>query len=503
MTVTLGELAHDVGGTLHGDATVVVSSVHHDSRVVDAGALFVAVPGGTVDGARFAEGAVGRGAVAVVAERRLDLDVPQLVVDDARRALALVSELVYRRPTRELAVVGITGTNGKTTTAYMVEGALTKLGAAPAMMGTVAWRGPGFSEPAIHTTPEADDAARFARRAVDTGATHLVMEVSSHALAMHRVDGVTFEVAAFTNLTQDHLDYHGDFHAYGEAKARLFVELAPRAAVVNIDDDFGARLATRLRGSRVLLRCSTHAAATAELRVTRRAIDRHGIRATVSTPEGEVALESPLVGAHNLENLLVALGIGMALGHPPGDVSQALKTAAGAPGRLERVDDPRDVAVFVDYAHTPDALTRALAALRPTTPGRLLVVFGCGGDRDRGKRPLMGAAAARGADLCIVTSDNPRTEDPRAIIDAIVPGVAGGGKAEVGVDALPKAPSGWVAVVDRALAIATAVQAARAGDTLLIAGKGHEDYQIVGTEKRGFDDRVVAREAIAAVGGEG
>ncbi len=496
-TVTLGDLAREGLGRVHGDAGTVLRGVHHDSRSVGEGDLFVAVPGATVDGAAFAPAAVDRGAAAVAAERVLDVGVPQLVVEDARAALGKLAAAVYGQPTFRLEVVGITGTNGKTTTAWLVESVIEGAGRTPALMGTVTFRGPGIVRPAPHTTPEGDEVARFAREVLDAGATHLVMEVSSHALALGRVDAVRFRVAVFTNLTQDHLDFHGDLERYGAAKARLFLELGPGVSVINVDDPFGAELATKVRGP--LFRCSTRLDTDAEVRVRSWSMDRGGIRATLVTPEGEGTLLSPLLGAHNLENLVVAVGCGLALGFPVGEICEALRDAPGAPGRLERVDDPRDVAVLVDYAHTPDALSRALAALRPVTPGRLVAVFGCGGDRDRGKRPQMGEAAARGADLCVVTSDNPRTERPGAIIEEILPGVSAGGQPPIALDALAGAERGYVVLEDRAEAIGAAVAAARPGDTVLIAGKGHEDYQIVGTAKRPFDDRDQARGAIARI----
>ena len=497
--ITLSDLVREGLGTAHGATDVALHGVQHDSRAVEPGDLFVAVPGATADGAQFAAQAVERGAVAVAVERALDLDVPQLVVPDARRALGKLASAVYRQPTYQLEVVGITGTNGKTTTAWLVEEMIALAGAKPALMGTVLFRGPGIELAAPHTTPEGDDIARFARRVLDAGATHLVMEVSSHALSLHRVDAVKFRVAAFTNLTQDHLDFHGDLESYGEAKARLFLELGPGIAVINVDDPFGARLAERVRGPR--LRCSMLAESSADVRARGWSSTRDGIRAELSTPSGDAVLESPLVGAHNVENLLIAVGCGLALGLSLDAIVGGLRRAKGAPGRLERVDDPRDVAVLVDYAHTPDALARALAALRPITPGRLIALFGCGGDRDRKKRPKMGEAAARGADLCVVTSDNPRTERPGAIIDEILPGVTAAGQPRIDVGALAGAARGHVVLEDRAEAIRVAIESARTGDTLLIAGKGHEDYQIVGKEKRPFDDREHARSAIAACAG--
>ena len=507
--VTLADLMREgVGGrVLHGDPRTEIAGVRHDSRAVRPRDLFVAMPGREADGARFVRDAVARGAAAILTQEELpDVSVPQLVVDDARRQLALAAAVVYGHPTFTLDVVGITGTNGKTTTAYLVEQALA---AGPnvetAVLGTVAMRGPGFSRQAPHTTPEGDEIARFAREVLDLGATHLVMEVSSHALAQHRVDAVRFRVAAFTNLTQDHLDFHGTMEHYAAAKYRLFLELGPGASVVNVDDPYGAVLAEKLRGHN-LWRCSMRANVDAEVRVLRWSMSAAGIDADITTPRGDVSIRSPLLGAHNLENLLVALACGLALELELRALGAALSVATGAPGRLERIADPRGVAVLVDYAHTPDALQRVLAALRPVTRGRLLCVFGCGGDRDRGKRPLMGAAAGQGADLVIVTSDNPRTEVPASILAQIEPGVIDSGQPALELARLATEARGYVLVEDRRTAIDTAIFAARAGDTVLVAGKGHEDYQILGTTRVPFDDRLVAREAIAramtAAGGD-
>ncbi|UJR80112.1 UDP-N-acetylmuramoyl-L-alanyl-D-glutamate--2,6-diaminopimelate ligase [Sandaracinus amylolyticus] len=490
---TLGELQRALGAELHGDASIVARGVRHDSRAIEAGDVFVAIAGQKARGTEFAAGAIARGAVAVITEEWIELEAPQIRVSDARRALAIASHHVYGDPTASLACIGVTGTNGKTTTTWLIDEALTALAQRPALLGTVETRGPGFREQSAFTTPEADAIARFARRMVDARATHLVMEVSSHALALHRADGIHFEVAAFTNLTQDHLDFHGSMEAYFEAKARLFTELAPRHAVVRIDDPMGAELAARITGPTKVHTLSRHRDAT--IRATNVAIDRDGVRCDASTPWGSLRIESALLGAHNLDNLLVAAGCLLAAGLAPSDVSRALRAAKGAPGRLERVEDPRDVAVLVDYAHSPDALANVLDALRPLTPGRLVCVFGCGGDRDRGKRPKMGEAAATRADVVVITSDNPRTEDPRAIVDMIVPGVAA--LPAIALDALASSSRGHVVEVDRRRAIDLALAAARSGDTVLIAGKGHEDYQILGTTKIDFDDRVEARRAIA------
>jgi UDP-N-acetylmuramoyl-L-alanyl-D-glutamate--2,6-diaminopimelate ligase len=488
MTLDLGTLVdRGIARSLRGDRATVVRDVQHDSRRVHEGDLFVAIPGAKLDGAKFVADAIGRGAAAVAAETDVDASVPSLRVDDARRTLSLAAHAVHGDPTAKLACVGVTGTNGKTTTTWILDEALRALGRSPALMGTVETRGPGFRETSAYTTPEGDEIARFARRMLDAGATHLVMEVSSHALALSRADGIHFEVAAFSNLTQDHLDFHGTMDAYFEAKARLFTELAPKHAVINVDDPAGARLASRLeRASATVVRTVARTSPTATMRVDEWTMSRDGIRAVVvEAGRRPLTLRSPMVGAHNVDNLLLAAGILRALGVGDDDVERALASVRGAPGRLERVEDPRDVAVFVDYAHTPDALAKALDALRPITPGKLFAVFGCGGDRDKAKRPLMGEAAATRADVCIVTSDNPRTEDPRAIVDMILPGV--------------RAAKETVVEVDRRTAIGLALARATSGDTVLVAGKGHEDYQILGTTKIHFDDREEARAAIARV----
>ncbi|MCB9597959.1 MAG: UDP-N-acetylmuramoyl-L-alanyl-D-glutamate--2,6-diaminopimelate ligase [Sandaracinaceae bacterium] len=483
-----------LGLEVWGDPTVAVSGVRHDSRAVEPGDLFVAVPGRTTDGARFARDAIARGAIAVASQEKLPLEIPQLRVADARRAIATLASVVYGDPTSQLEVVGLTGTNGKTTTTWILDEALRALGARPALLGTIESRGPGVREAAPYTTPEGDAIARFARAVVDAGATHLVMEVSSHALAQHRADAVSFAVAGFTNLTQDHLDFHETMDAYFAAKARLFLELSPRAAVVNVDDEHGRRLADEVSAP-LVLRISRER--DAEIRVLDQRLGREGIRARVEVLGNEVELSSPMIGAHNLENLLLALGCLIALGHDAPDAVAALGKAKGAPGRLERVEGLEDVAILVDYAHTPDALARALDALESITPGRRIVVFGCGGDRDADKRPKMGDAAAARADFAFVTSDNPRTEDPYAILAAIEPAVA----AHLPAADSSEAERGYEVIEDRRLAIRRAVQAARPGDTILIAGKGHEDYQLRGGEVLHFDDREEARAAIAAIGG--
>lgn len=475
---------HGEAPRLIGDGNVQLRGVRQDSRRVEAGDLFVARSGGKVSGAQFAQAAVERGAVALLVERGAALpsvSVPLIEVTDARRSLALAAEAVYGNPTRKLSLIGITGTNGKTTTAWLVERALSGAGAKPARLGTVGFSFDGKSEDSALTTPEADDISRYAAGVRDAGGTHFVMEVSSIALSLERVRGLHFEVAAFSNLTQDHLDFHGSLAEYGEAKARLFGELSPEASVINIDDPFGSKLAARAAGK--VTRVSKRPGA--DLYPKQITVDAHGIRGSIHTPTAEIQLESRLVGEHNLENLLLALGILHASGVDLQRAVRALGEAPQVPGRLERCDEPGDdLLVLVDYAHTPDALERVLIATRGLTSRRVLCVFGCGGDRDPQKRPRMGAAVGRLADYAYLTNDNPRTEDPRAIANAV----------EVG---LREMDAKYEVELDRARAIERAVSRAEAGDVVLIAGKGHEPYQIIGDQSLPFDDRNEARSALA------
>ena len=397
---------------LVGDNRVHLSGVRQDSRRVEPGDLFVARSGGKVSGVDFAEAAVLRGAVALIVQRGAPLpavSVPVIEVTDARRSLALAAEAVYGNPTEHLSVIGITGTNGKTTTSWLVERALTSAGKKPARLGTVGFAFDGRSVDSALTTPEPDDISRYAAQVLAAGGTHFVMEVSSIALSLERVRALRFAVAAFSNLTQDHLDFHGSLVAYGETKAQLFTTLAPRASVLNVDDPFGAKLAQRAHGQ--VLRVSKRTGA--DLFPKQLTVDARGIRGLFHTPVGDVALESRLVGEHNLENLLLALGILHASGVDLNAAARALGEAPQVPGRLERCDEPGDdVLVLVDYAHTPDALERVLVATRSLTQRQLLCVFGCGGDRDPQKRPRMGAAVGRLADYAYLTNDNPRSEDP-------------------------------------------------------------------------------------------
>ena len=479
----LGVLANEAP-RLIGDGDVRLSGVRQDSRRVEPGDLFVARSGGKVSGAQFAQAAVERGAAALIVERGAPLPtlaVPMIEVADARRSLALAAEAVYGHPSRQISLIGITGTNGKTTTSWLVERALVGAGKKPARLGTVGFAFDGQTVDSALTTPEADDISRYAARVRDAGGTHFVMEVSSIALALERVRGLHFQVAAFTNLTQDHLDFHASLEEYAETKARLFTDLAPQASVINVDDPFGAKLAARAAGK--ITRVSKRTGA--DLFPKQVTLDAQGIRGVFQTPAGEVRLESRLVGEHNLENLLLALGILHASGVDLTRAARALGEAPQVPGRLERCDEPGDdILVLVDYAHTPDALERVLIATRSLTKGRVLCVFGCGGDRDPQKRPRMGAAVGRLADYAYLTNDNPRSEEPAAIARAV----------EFG---LREMDAKYEVELDRTRAIERAVSRAETGDVVLIAGKGHEPYQLIGEQTLPFDDRIEARRALA------
>jgi len=492
----LSAIIAGTGASLGRAPDAEVSLVTSDSRKVKPGALFVAVPGARSDGHDFAAAAARAGAVAVLAERPVACaPATLLLVPSARRALALAAAAFLGHPAERLSVCGVTGTKGKTTVTYLVEACAAAAGIPCGVIGTVSWRVPGRTRPASHTTPDATEVQALLAEMADAGARVAILEVSSHALDQERVAGLSFRAAGFTNLGRDHLDYHPDVESYFQAKRRLFVErLAPDGvAVVNAADPHGARLAAELAAAgRTSWRFGIPGAEIAP-RDVRTGMD--GTQAVLDTPRGEIRVRSPLVGAHNLENLMTAAGLALALGISAADVAAGLSSSQGAPGRLERIDG-RGVAAFVDYAHTPDSLAAACAALRALSPRRLVAVFGCGGDRDRGKRPLMGRAAGAAADLVLVTSDNPRTEDPDAILAAIVPGVEEAGLRRISPDEARAGARGFTVVEDRRAAIALALEAARPGDAVLIAGKGHEDYQIVGTERHHLDDREEARRGL-------
>ena len=501
----LDELLRELpaGSRLSGDGSVRVRGVQQDSRNVLPGDLFVARRGTHADGASFIEQARGRGAVAVLSEldASAPIGLPSIHVTDSRVGLALAAAAVYGHPAFGLDIVGITGTNGKTTTAHLVRAAIdgAEGRAACGLIGTVGHSFASMDVPASHTTPEADELARILAGMRDLGASHVAMEVSSIALTSLRVHAIRFRVGAFTNLTQDHLDYHGSMEAYAEAKAALFTSPPPGTAVIHVGDPFGRELVSRVRAPLLRVSAETHAAPSdAEIAPVTLALSARGIEARVRVPGGEVDLVSPLFGRHNLENVLLALGIVVALDLDLERALQALRTARGAPGRLERCETADDdIVVLVDYAHTPDALSRVLASVRALARGRVLAVFGCGGDRDRTKRGPMGEAAAAGSDIAIVTSDNPRTESPSEIARPIVERLRGLGLLDVGIDSIATAARGYALELDRSRAIDAAITAAAPGDTVVICGKGHEDYQVIGTEKVPFDDRVHARRSLA------
>jgi UDP-N-acetylmuramoyl-L-alanyl-D-glutamate--2,6-diaminopimelate ligase len=473
LMATLADLA-DLG-TLHGDGTTPLVSARIDSRAVRPGDLFCAIPGFTVDGHDHAPGAIERGAAALLVERLLDLPVPQLVVANARIATAPASAVLAGDPTAQLAVAGITGTNGKTTTAYLLRHLLQSAGQQTGLIGTVEQIVGGIRQQGGRTTPEAPDLQAQFGAMLDAGDVACAMEVSSHAMSLHRADAIHWAAVAFTNLSRDHLDFHPTMEDYFEAK-RLLVAEAPHRAVVDLDDEYGARLAREFPQA---------------LTVSIDTVIRDGgFRATELEPDASgtnfkvdgIPTRVPLPGRFNVRNALTALGLAVQLGLDLGDAAGWLPKAPVAPGRMETIDAGQPFAVYVDYAHTPDALVRVLASARELTAGRVLCVFGCGGDRDRGKRPEMGKAVAAGADVVIATSDNPRSEDPQAILNDILGGIDGP----------------VTAIVDRREAIAFALGEAHAGDVVVIAGKGHEQGQTIAGVTHPFDDVQVARELLHA-----
>jgi UDP-N-acetylmuramoyl-L-alanyl-D-glutamate--2,6-diaminopimelate ligase len=478
-------LANETRGALFGDW----GRVQYDSRKVEPGDLFVAIRGLASDGHTHLASARERGASAAVVESIAAAEpLPQIRVPSSRRALALLAAIETGDPSRELTMVGVTGTNGKTTTAHLIRAALEARGDRAGVLGTVGNSFESEETPAPHTTPEAPDLLRTLRRWRDRGATAVSMEVSSHGLALDRTYGVAFDAGVFTNLTQDHLDFHGTLEAYREAKARLFRSetrgdtTKKFTGVVNVDDPAGIWIRERSDGPILGFGMGRRADVAAEdVRY-----ERTGTRLRIHSPHGSQSVALRLRGAFNVMNALAAFATGLALGIPPRAIAAGLESVRSVPGRLEPVDAGQPFQVLVDYAHTPDALTRALEAVRAMEPRRLLLVFGAGGDRDRSKRPLMGAAAVRGADLVFLTSDNPRSENPESILASI----------EEGTDGAPNVRT----IVDRAEAIRAAVDACEEGDALLIAGKGHETYQILGSRTIDFDDRLVARAALEAKG---
>jgi UDP-N-acetylmuramoyl-L-alanyl-D-glutamate--2,6-diaminopimelate ligase len=492
----LGELlrASNVAVEIRGDGSVEIRDLAYDSRRVSDGTLFFCFAGEKTDGHDFAPRAVEAGAAALVLERSLDLDVPQARVEDARAAMAPIAAAFNGDPTSELTVVGITGTNGKTTTAFLVRHLLESAGTRCGLLGTVQQVVGGRVEEVERTTPEAIDLQRTFARMLEAGDEACAIEVSSHALVLHRADAIDFAVKVFTNLSQDHLDFHADMEDYFAAKRLLFsseggaplIELEGGVSVLNADDPYGRRLADELScGSGG--DCITYSAAGGDADLSARGVtfDTSGSRFLCLSPEGELEVETPLPGDFNVSNALAALSVAHALGLDLRASARALASAEQVPGRFESIDEGQPFGVIVDYAHTPDSLENVLGAARRLTGGRLISVFGAGGDRDREKRPLMGRAGAELSDIAVVTSDNPRSEDPDAIIEEIRSGI-------------PKSPHAEVVVEpDRRAAIALGVSLAGEGDEVVIAGKGHEQGQeFEDGRKIPFDDRDVAREEL-------
>lgn len=457
-----------------------VTGLAHDSRRVVPGDLFIAVRGFTSDGHDHLGEAAASGAAAALVEERMESDLPQIATDDTRNAMGPLAAAFWGNPGERLFTVGITGTNGKTTTMYLIRALLETQMGQVGSIGTISYCIGGHEEDAPHTTPEAIDLQRMLARMISEDDSAAIMEVSSHALSLGRVDGLDFDITCFTNLGRDHLDFHPTMEDYLAAKTRLFTHhrKPDGVAIINVDDSAGARMASVIDPPVVTVGLSSNADVTA----SGVKVGWEGLNFELSWQGETVPISSPLLGAFNVQNLLVAAGTGVMAGIPLDAVASALGTLPYVAGRMERLPAPEGVEIVLDYAHKPDALKVALTACREMAAGRVICVFGCGGDRDRGKRPLMGRIAALGADRVIVTSDNPRTEDPEAIIAEIMTGVPQ--EADCSVES------------DRRSAIAAAIDEALPGDVVLVAGKGHEQYQIIGSQRRPFDEREVVSEAV-------
>jgi UDP-N-acetylmuramoyl-L-alanyl-D-glutamate--2,6-diaminopimelate ligase len=481
----LNELRDRIPGiTLEGDPRVQISGIVHDSRQAKPGDLFVALRGANTDGALFVNEALARGAVALASEHKLLAceGIPVLYVPNARKFLAQAARFLFEDPAAHIRLVAITGTNGKTTVSYLVDAIFRAAGFRSCLLGTLGMRIGGQAYPSAHTTPEADDLTAFLHRARQGGCTHGSLEVSSHALFQDRVFSTRFEVGVFTNLTPEHLDFHHDMESYYKAKRLLFTPEGAngiRKAVINVDDAYGQRLAGDVSAPVV----SFGFGADAAIRFLDGRMGTEGTDLRLATPSGELALHAHLVGRPNTYNMMAAAGAALSLGMGLHEIRDGIESLDGVRGRLEPVQGGQDFTVLVDYAHTPDALEKLLQTVRQLTRGRIVTIFGCGGDRDRKKRPLMGAIAARLSDVVSATSDNPRSEDPLQILAEIKPG-------------LQQGPAPYQLQPDRREAIRSALVLARAGDAVVIAGKGHEDYQIVGARVFPFDDRTVALELI-------
>jgi UDP-N-acetylmuramoyl-L-alanyl-D-glutamate--2,6-diaminopimelate ligase len=492
-----------------GDLDQEVAGLVYDSRRVAKGDVFFAVPGEKADGHRFVNQAIDRGAIAAVVTHTAEVrpGVTFVRVENVRATMGLWGAHFYRRPGRRLKLVGVTGTNGKTTTAYLIESILAAAGMEPGVIGTINYRYGGKEMPAHHTTPESLDLHALMAEMAQGGARSVVMEVSSHALVQERVRGVDFDVGVFTNLSRDHLDYHKNMDDYFVAKSRLFTDYLPasakpaKAAVINGDDVRGRELLGKAQ-SAGLTTWSYGCGEDWDIKPLQVHHDVSGQSGKIRIKDRVIDFSSQLIGAANLDNILAAVGVGLALQIPQTAIVEGIKKLRSVPGRLQKIDNARGVAVLVDYAHTPDALEKVLGAIRPLTDARVLTVFGCGGDRDRGKRPMMGEIAARLSDVVVLTSDNPRSEDPERILQEIEAGMHKTAISKLEAQATEvHGVHGYCVEADRRKAIGLALSWAEPGDVVVIAGKGHEDYQILGAQKIHFDDREVAREILSSQAG--
>ncbi len=487
-----------------GSSELVVTGLTYDSRQAQPGTIFFALPGVKVDGVDFIPQALVNGAVAIIAERLPEscpADVCFVRVANARLAMAKIAAGYYGDPTLGVPVIGVTGTNGKTTTTYLLEAILKQAGLSPAVFGTVEYRFNSMCITAERTTPESIDLMRMMADFREQGAAALVLEVASHALEQHRVDGIHFDLAVFTNLTPEHLDYHLDMESYFTSKRRLFTELlGDGAAVINSDDSFGRKLLQENSSW-----TSFGLNAEADVHPQQVEVGRDGIRGAFSCADESLMVESGMIGDFNVSNLLAAVAAAHQLGIGHDSIAKGIAAAPQVPGRVEKIKNNRGILALVDYSHGSDALEQVLKTLKKLESRRLVTVFGCGGDRDKGKRPVMGAVATRYSNLAILTSDNPRTEDPLAILEQIRAGAVNAGGKELNEAEAAGAEEGFIVIPDRRAAIEFAGNLAEEGDLLLVAGKGHEDYQILGTEKIHFDDREELYRVLnesAIIGGE-
>jgi len=487
------------------DADPEISAIHYRAQEVQPSGLFVAIPGLTVDGHTYIDAAIDRGAAAIVVQRPVQKNIVTIQVKNTRKALAQIAGRFYQNPSQGLCMIGITGTNGKTTTAFLIESILAAAGHSVGVIGTIDYRFAGRHYENPVTTPESLDLQRILAEMRQQGVSHVVLEVSSHAIDLDRIHGCQFDIGVFTNLTQDHLDYHDDMAHYWDCKKKFFTDYLcagakkeKAIAVVCADHREGEELLASL-GIKTL---SAGYSQRCQIKPDHTAVDLSGITAEISFPAGRFKLKSALIGAHNLENILCAVGVGLAMNIPPETIRTGIEGLTHVPGRLEYIANTAERFVYVDYAHTPDALRNVLSALRLISENRIICVFGCGGDRDRSKRPLMGEIAGRICDLSIITSDNPRTEDPIRITSQIRDGIRLTSAAEFNVAEITTGfgKKGFVVEPDRREAIRLGLSVSRPGDIILIAGKGHETYQIVGKQKQPFDDRSEARQALSDLG---